>query len=458
MNPRSLAIAGTPVALAGLVFVGTGPVARADDASQNVTMSAQAVALQTVYQSLNVPFGLPFAVGSYGASADLDAGGATADAGAPYSPLISSLPAAGNGVASTQGYQLPVVPTFPGYVTARYPQRATELQDAGGYRLAATTGAAEAEGRVGMGGEREVSDRNNVFAIARTTAKDGTMAVDSQAGAVALTLPGILDLANSSSEVHVSRAAGDERPTYTSTTSLGTINFAGTTSGLTGDTFQVVGAKSTPINLDTLATINQALTPSGVSLSYLPSSFVYTDGTYSSGDQPTQGKTLRGLTSGALQILIHKDVQGQGPTTETITIGQISVSAQGEGVVAGSTAPATGSASSSTPAQGAPSTAAGTAALAEQALPLSPTTIGVTNPMASAPEPRSDTISLVQAEAPATAASPSERIRAALTRIERINFSTDDSYLLLFVVGGAMLAGSVVTRRLAVRLLTLRRR
>jgi hypothetical protein len=458
---RRLVITGAPVALAGLVFLSTGASARADagTAMGPVAMTAQAVALQTVYQSLSVPFGLPFAVGSYGASAGVDAGGSTSDAGAPYSPLVSSLPSAGNGVAGTMGYSLPVVPTFPGYVSAQYPSSPIAEQKAGGYELTASTGATEAEGRASIGAERDLSDRNNLFALAHTMNKDGTVSVDADAGAVALNLPGILDLANSSSQIHVTRADGDAHPTFTSTTSLGTITFAGTTSGVTGNGSQVAGAKSTPINVDALPGINKALEPTGVSLSYLPSSFIYTDGTFSTGEKPEPKKTVRGLTSGALQILYQKDIQGQGPTMERITVGQVSVTADGgaDSSLAASAGPAASGAvnsSSVTPTDVSPltTTAAVPALASSDAESAGP---AVTGPTTGARLP-ADNVAFTQSQG--SNAPNMERIRAEVARIERLNFSLDDTYPILVVVGAAMLVGSVLARLFGIRLLTLRRR
>jgi hypothetical protein len=445
--PRRLVVTGAPAALAGLVFLSTGASARADDggathpgtAAGAVGMSAQAVAIQTVYRSLNVPFGLPLAVGSYGASATVDAGGSTSDAGAPYSPLVSSLPNTGNGVASTMGYSLPVVPTLPGYVSAQYPDRAIAAQQAGIYDLTASARPTEAEGQVSIGGQHSISDKNNLFALAHTVSKDDATNVNAQAGAVALSLPGILDLANTSSQILVAQGKGDARPIFTSTTSLGTITVVGTTTGVTGSGSQVAGGKSTPINLDTLSAINQALAASGVSLTYVPQSFIYTDGTFSSGQDPEASKTVRGVTSGALQILYQKDIQGQGPTSETITVGQVSVtadavtdtpSAASGQVDASSIAPA-----AAIPMTPAPGSAPSNGASAGPALAA---------PKSTTPLP-SNTVALVESAAPLQAPS-TDRIRAEVARMERLNFSVDDTYLIVVVVGAAMLAGSVVSR------------
>jgi hypothetical protein len=444
---RSLVVIGAPVALAGLVLFSTGATARADESARTDTggtvtgMSALAVAMQTVYQSLNVPFGLPVAIGSYGASAAVDGGGSTSDAGAPYSPLISSLPSTGSGAAGSAGYPLPVVPEFPGYVSAQYPSSPTAAQQAGMYELSATTSATEAEGRVGIGAAPGISETNNLFALARTVNRADTIDVRANAGAVAVSLPGILDLANVSSEIRATRGIGGGAPLFTSTTSLGTITLAGTTSGVTGDGSQVAGTSSTPINSDTLPALNQALAPAGVSLSYLPQVFLYTDGTSSSGRQPVSAKTVRGLTSGALQIRFQKDVQGQGPTTETITVGQVSVTADGATATspAGSADPAASGpvGSSSTPPAGA-TPLTGLGAIAAPSAVTLPST-------AEVPQ----TVALTQAP---TGVAVGGRVGLDMARIERLNFSLDSTYPMVVGVGAAMLFGSFVTRVFGVRL------
>jgi hypothetical protein len=338
-----------------------------------------------------------------------------------------------------------LVPTLPGYVSAQYPNVPTAEQSAGVYELIASTGAAEATGRVNVGGERSIAEKNNLFALAHTLSKEGMSSVDADAGAIALSLPGILDLANVSSQIHVSQADGDAQPTFTSTTSLGTITVAGTTTGATGNGSQVAGAKSMPINSDTLPAINQVLAPVGVSLTYLPESFVYSDGTWSTGPEPHASKILRGVTSGALQILYQKDIQGQGTTTETITVGQVSVTAQGEPRAAPPPAvgAASGRADPSTvgPSAGAPPTSTAT----------------IPGPVLSTAEaPASAVIvpanvALVQDQA-STGVPAMDGTRAEVARIQRLNFSLDGTYSMVVVLGALMLSGSVLSRLLGVRL------
>jgi hypothetical protein len=65
-------------------------------------------------------------------------------------------------------------------------------------------------------------------------------------------------------------------------------------------------------------------------------------------------------------------------------------------------------------------------------------------PKSTTPLP-SNTVALVESAAPLQAPS-TDRIRAEVARMERLNFSVDDTYLIVVVVGAAMLAGSVVSR------------
>src|ERR1700709_2690555 len=62
-------------------------------------LSAEAVAVQSTATDPGAPFGIPLSAGSYGASSVLTSNGeSTADSGAPYSPLVFSLPNTGNGL------------------------------------------------------------------------------------------------------------------------------------------------------------------------------------------------------------------------------------------------------------------------------------------------------------------------------------------------------------------------
>ncbi|HEY1651502.1 MAG TPA: hypothetical protein VGG09_06430 [Acidimicrobiales bacterium] len=298
-------------------------------------LSAESVALQSTFTDPGVPVGLPFSVGSYGAGALLNSNGeSSADAGAPYSPLVSSLPSTGNGVASsTFGYGLPVVPTFPGYVRAKDPLLPLNKQNAGGYALSAIAEPGKSSGSVSIGGQFATSDENNAFAFANNLAGAGGVFTEGAAGVHALTLGGILDLFNVSSHSSLTRVGGRTVPV--TTTNLGTVSFAGLTSGLTGGGFTALGSAPTPITPDGIGVLNKALKPSGITLTYLPEIYSYTDGSTSTGPQVSEKKDVSGLISGALQIFVS-NTSNRGTTTETITIGRVSLTATSTSLGSGS--------------------------------------------------------------------------------------------------------------------------
>lgn len=290
-------------------------------------LSAEAVAVQSTLTDPGVPLGLPFSVGSYGAGALLNSNGeSSADAGAPYSPLVSSLPSTGNGVAqSTFGASLPVVPTFPGYVSARDPVLPLHKQNAGGYALTAIAEPGRSSGTVSIGGQAATSEENNAFAFANNLADTEGVFTEGAAGVHALTLGGILDLVNVSSYASLSRDGSGNTVPVTAT-NLGTISLAGLTSGLTGDGVTALGSAPTPISVDGIETLNEALKPAGISLTYLPETYAYTDGSASTGPQRDERKDVAGVVSGALQIRLTGTSE-RGTTTETITVGRISLTA-----------------------------------------------------------------------------------------------------------------------------------
>ena len=179
----------------------------------------------------------------------------------------------------------------------------------------------------------------------------------------------------------------------------------------------------------------------------------------STGPQPDPKKTVRGLTSGALQILYQMDVQGQGPTLERITIGQVSVTADGgTGTsLAGSRAVGSGSTNSS-PAMPGPAGSATTMGIDPIAtLPHAASTApGVTGPTTAGALPR-DTVALTQSQSPSGALNNAQ-LRAEAARMEQLNFSLDKTYWIFVLVGAALLAGFVLSPMLGVRLLPLKSR
>jgi hypothetical protein len=324
---RGLALgAGVALAVGGSALGLTSP-ASAEVGTQIFDLSSDAVAVQSTATDPSIPLGLPFSIGSYGASSLLTSNGeSAADAGAPYSPLVSSLPNTGNGVAySTFGQALPVVPAFPGYVSAKDPVTPLAKQNAGGYELVATAGPSAARGTVNMGGQSATSAENNAFAYASSVSNADGVLSEASAGVHALTLDGILDLANFSSYASLTRTA-DGTTVPTTRTSLGTISFAALTSGFTDGGFTALGSAPTPVSADGLAALNDALKPAGATLTYLPERYTYTDGSTSTGPTVDQKKTVAGVVSGALQFFISY-TSDRGTSTETITVGRVAVNA-----------------------------------------------------------------------------------------------------------------------------------
>jgi hypothetical protein len=419
--------------------LGLSSSASAEVGTQIFDLSSEAVAVQSTATDPSIPLGLPFSIGSYGASSLLNSNGeSSADAGAPYSPLVSSLPNTGNGVAySTFGQALPVVPAFPGYVSAKDPVTPLAKQNAGGYELVATAEPAAARGAVNMGGQAATSAENNAFAYADSLANDDGVRSEAAAGVHALTLDGILDLANFSSYASLTRTA-DGATVPTTRTNLGTISFAALTTGLTGDGFTALGSAPTPVSAHGLAALNDALKPAGVALTYLPEQYTYTDGSTSTGPKVEPRKTVAGVVSGALQVFIAY-TGDRGTSTETITIGRVAVNATSTSIAGGAaTDAATGAAPSATAAGGPalPSTDLDAAGLTagDVAAGLAPGAgIADTSPAGAAP---------AQAFTPAA----SFRLDSQATT------SFDSLYVILAIAGGVALLGGNVIRLVAIKL------
>ncbi|WP_084670993.1 hypothetical protein [Sporichthya polymorpha] len=412
-----------------LVWTGTASAAAPDI----YDMSAEAVALQTTLTDPGVPLGIPFSVGSYGASSILNSNGeSSADAGAPYSPLVSSLPNTGNGVAqSTFGTGLPVVPTFPGYVSAKDPVLPSNKQNAGGYELVADAVPGKSSGRVNIGGQSATSEENNAFAFADSVAGEDGIVTRGSAGVHALSFDGILDVFNVSSFASLTRGP-DGRTTPVTTTDLGTISFAGLKSGLTGDGFTALGSAPVPLDTAGLAALNGALKPAGITLTYLPEIYAYTDGSTSTGPAVDAKKDVSGVMSGALQIFFSNTSE-RGTTTETVTIGRVSLTATSNSLAGGVAGAAPAAAAGATGGTALPSTgttgidAAGLGAAGLGALPTS------TAPTA--------------AQAPAQTFIPA----AVGSILPEGTTSWESFYLILAVAAASALAGAQVVRLLAVR-------
>jgi hypothetical protein len=330
MNSRRYLALSAATAFVGAGVLGIAGTARAQ-APQSGTriydLGAEAVAVQSTATDPGAPFGIPLSVGSYGASSVLNSNGeSTADSGAPYSPLVFSLPNTGNGVfQGSFGFGLPVVPTFPGYVSAKDPVLPTAQQNAGGYQLDATAAPQHAHGDVSMGGQAATSAENNAFAFANSVVTDDSVLSEGGAGLHALTLGGILDLANVSSHASLTKTDGG-RAVPTTRTDLGTVTFAGLHSGLSKDGFSVLGSGPVPLSVASLGALNDALKPAGIRFTYLPEVYTYTDGSTSSGADADGKREIAGITSGALQIFLT-NTSDRGTTTDTVTIGRVAVGA-----------------------------------------------------------------------------------------------------------------------------------
>lgn len=397
-------------------------------------LSAEAVALQSTTTDAAVPFGLPASAGSYGAGALLNSNGeSSANAGAPYSPLVSSVPNTGNGIVqATAGASLPMVPTFPGYVSAKDPVAPLARQNAGGYDLIASAAPTQATGRVNIGGQAATSEENNAFAFADSVAGEDGVVTRGSAGVHALSFDGILDVFNVSSFASLTRGP-DGRTTPVTTTDLGTISFAGLKSGLTGDGFTGLGSAPVPLDTAGLAALNAALEPAGVTLTYLPEIYTYTDGSTSTGPTVNAKKDVSGVISGALQILFSNTSE-RGTTTETVTIGRVSLTATSNSLTgAAGAAVDGGTAAGAAGGNALPSTGTGgidTAGLDTAGLGTFPAALAPT-----------------AAQAPGQTFVPA----AVGSILPEGTTSWESSYLILAVAAASALAGAQVVRLLAVR-------
>jgi hypothetical protein len=438
---RGLAL-GTGIALAvGGAALGLTSPANAEVGDLIFDLSSEAVAVQSTATDPAVPLGLPFSIGSYGASSVLNSNGESAsDAGAPYSPLVSTLPSTGNGIAqSSFGYGLPVVPKFPGYVSAKDPVMPLAKQNAGGYELVATATPDNASGTVNIGGQAALSAENNAFAYARSLIEDDQLRSEAAAGVHALTLDGILDLANFSSFASLTGTA-DGGIVPATQTNLGTISFAGLLSGLTADGVTALGSEPIPLSADSLGALNEALKPAGITLTYLPEQYSYTDGSTSVGPTVKAKKTVAGVVSGALQIVFTYTAE-RGTTTETVTIGRVAVNA--------TSAALNGSGATSGAANTAADVPAGATGGQIPAATLDAAALNLPGVAAGA-APGSGLVGA----APTGATLPTQNFASAVSaRIDPRGMTSFDSVYLVLALGAAIaLLGGQVVRLVAVRL------
>jgi hypothetical protein len=359
------------VALAGLV-AGLGGIAATSGAGADTgttgssgvgntntyNLSAQANALDVLFTDPSLPLSgdLNYEIGPWGSSASLNSlGESISDAGAPYSPSIASLPGTINGLAAGN---FPPLPPLPGYVSASYPSHKASIQSQAGYDIAATAQANSSKGAVGLGVQPSGSPDTTFFSTAETKANsDGSVTLSASAGMDLLDFGQLLDLGNVSSSLSMTQQS-DQQPKVTSQTTLGTITLLGTSTGLLGKGASALGIGAPiDINQELIGTLNTVLAKTGIKLTYLPVTYIYTDGTSSTGSSPDRAKTLQAVDSGALQVTYSQNFPSQGQVTLSATLGRVYLSTTdtpgigpttgNSGVVAGNTgASATPSSSS----------------------------------------------------------------------------------------------------------------
>ena len=330
------AVAALGVGIGGLV-VTSGAGAQERDAGTTTTttasnpntynLSALANALDVLVTDPSAPLSgdLAYELGPWGASSTIDSlGESMSDAGAPYSPSVASLPGTVNGIGDGD---VPPLPPIPGYVSASYPSTPTNSQTQGGYQITSSASANSAKGTVSLGAQPSGSQNSTFFASAETTANgDGSVSVNASAGMDALDFGQLFDLGNVSSTMSMIQQSNQE-PTVTSQTNLGTITLLGQASGLNALGVSALG-EGTPIDINSavLGALNSLLSGAGISFTYVPETFNYTDGSSSTGSSPETGKTLESIDSGALQVAETQNLPSQGVTTVTLTLGRVYVS------------------------------------------------------------------------------------------------------------------------------------
>ena len=397
-------------------------------------LSAQANALDVLLAIPNLPLGLTVEAGPYGSSASLNSlGQSLSDAGAPYAPTIASLPGTVNGLGSGV---LPPLPPLPGYVSASYPRTPNDTQTQGGYQITSTASPNDAKGAVALGVQPAGSPNATMSSSAEASANgDGSVSVSGSAGIDALSFGQLFDIANVSSSMSMSQHANGQ-PKVTAQTKLGTITLLGQATGLVGNGVGVLGV-GVPVDIsnEVIGTLNKVLSKSGVQLTYLPETFLYTDGTSSTGATPETSKSLQAVDSGALKVTVLQNVPGQGTYGATFTLGRVYLStSNAPGIV-----PAVGN----TGIGNTGNTGLGTSVVSTGPSPPSP--LGNTG---------AGIVPVPSGAAGATTAptAPTQAVAIQPTYALERGPSAASLYLLLILVALAVLAGSQAVRYFSVRL------
>jgi hypothetical protein len=286
------------------------------------------------------------------------------------------------------------------------------------------------------------SSQSNLFANASTSANnDGSVNVAASAGADFLNFGSLFDIGNVSSTETLTEQASSP-PVVKGTFQLGTISLLGLSSGISNPGLSLLGTGiALPLSTSVLPALNSLLSAVGVTLSYLPETFLYTDGTSSTGATPDAKKALQGVDSGALKVSITQNVPTQGPVTAAFTLGRVYLSATDTpSIDAGGTVPSTSS--TATPDLGS------TGSIAP-------------GPGISSSLPSADLPSIGSSPQTGGPSAPPETVGQSLSPLHIVSdlgkFG-NSLYLFLVIAGLAALATSQLMRMLAVRLSLNRKR
>lgn len=456
-SPRVRVLAATTAV--GLMLVPSSPAGAdspAPASNPNIyALSAEAVGIDAVVTDPSIPLNTTVDVGGFGASASLNSlGQSMADAGAPYSPYLFSLPGTVDGLAPSQ---IPYIPEPAGYVTSSYPTSTDNTQAQGPYAISAQSQPSTSQGSVRIGVQQAATNDSTVQATARTVANpDGSVSVKASTGVDLLNVGGLLDIGNITSTESITEQ-GSAPPTVTGSTTLGTVSLLGQPSGILGGALDIFGT-GVPVPLSTtlLPLLNQVLAAAGISVEYVPSSYTYTDGSTSTG-RADPSKTIQAVDSAGLKVKVKQDVKSQGLVTFTLTVGRVYVSALDTASPA--IDPAAGSGSTGTSPSGTSSSASigSTSPASETAGSLTDasgtSSAGSMTPsLAASPstgEPAGGSGSAALGSGPSGSSTPGSPTQ--LERVTLAGISGSSFYLVLLLVALVLVGAAQIVRLLGVR-------
>ncbi|HEX4101906.1 MAG TPA: hypothetical protein VHY21_15415 [Pseudonocardiaceae bacterium] len=347
-----------------VVATGTALPATAQAAGRELNADSYALSVEGDGLAMTVvdnalPFTNTYTVSPYSALSALNSTGlSTAQAGAPYPGFFGPLYRNVNGLIYGE---VPPLPPLPGNAASNYPAVTSEREaTAAGYTLSANSSATRSTALVNMGAAGQDAKRGVSFASADTVADpDGTIRALGSAGTELLNVENVVSIANVSSTAGM-EIKGTGSPVVKTETHLGSITVGGFPVALTPEGVRAAG-NDTPAGFkDANDQINRALSSSGITLRYLPSTIEYVPGT----------RTVKSVTSGAVQLTMLVDEPTQGKTTYDFVLGRVFLTgsdASGAAVTSGP-APAGGPATGAPPPTSHPTAASA----AEQALSTAP--------------------------------------------------------------------------------------